>query len=846
MGQRLAYWIFLGAIGFATFFVLRPAVDFNANAPIQLSRATIESKTTGLAGELGFSVDSLNLLTTRSQHVSYYNSLEDSIAEKLPAPGSLNDQGLFLNSWLVTIGSKLDDQDAAFTLSQGDLFNKVGRLQIRYDDQGRVRRVETNPNNYNPSFITGDSLLAVAREMTGNVFDYNLNYYELSTIDIKDPSVTPAEPGFENEALDFSGTSVGNNTIFRWKKISAGYTGPDRLTLEIQPKIREQSAQYGTQIEYGASVVSFTAMNANEPEILNKPVEVNNSRFVVFFISIGLLIGLVFFRGIKYINKGQVEWKRALFIFVTVTLAIFGWRVLFLINTYDAFMSGGSTMVILLNFLLFGLVTGMYGALAYIGWEATARQDNDEQLHLMDAFWRYRFFFRETGDGLLRGYALGGALLGLFALLLFLFDIIYYQFDSQFGFMEPSLTPKLLTINMTGWVNAWLVALGHVGVVAGFLRNKISSPMLFYPVSIVTVGFLLAGSSVLFATNTSVGYDIVIFTLLTPVIIYAFNKAGLLTISTGWWIFIVTILILPYWGSESLDISYIAWVQAFIMGFPFLYGIVAYRYGNSISEIGGYIPEYQERMANHLRVEKEIEIARESQFKLMPLRPPSIPGVDVYGFFLPSFEVGGDYFDYVVSRNGMAEPEALTMTIADVSGKAMKAAMHAVFTSGLLLSRLHKDQPASILREVAPTIYHRTGPQTFITCIIARYQLSEKKLTVANAGHCLPVLKRNGKAEFLVTPPPKYPFGLREQVNYDSLEIDLQSGDFLLFYSDGLPEAVDPEGNRFGYENLLSLVESLETDGKTSNEIALEIKRRVQKFSDYQLADDTTTICLKV
>lgn len=846
MRHRLAYWIFLGALGGATFFMLRPAVDFNAGAPINQSRATVEGKTIELAGELGFSLDSLQMVTTRSQHLRYYKTLKDSVGGALPTVSELNRRNLFLNGWLTTIGSTLSDQEATATFNQPGLFDKVGRLQIGYDNTGRIRRVMTNPDTNNPTFVPGDSLLGVARGIAGNIFDYDLSYYALRSVDITDTLIAAAEPGFNNRTLDFTDTSVGNHTTFLWKKSDPYYPGPENLKLEIQPKIRELDSQYGTQIRYGASVVSFSATDRYEPEMITEPADLSGEMYIVFFISLALLVGLVFFKGVKHINKGQVEWKRALFIFVTVTLAIFGWRVLFLINTYDPFISGGVLTVLIFNFLLFGVGTGMYAALAYIGWEATAREDEEEQLHLMDAFWRYRFFFRETGDGLLKGFALGGVLLGLFALLLYLFDLVFFQFDSQFGFMEPSMTPKLLTINMTGWVNAWLIALGHIGITVGFLRKRIGSPTLFYAVCSLLIGFLLMGTGSLFALNGSMWHDLAVFTVMSPALVYVFNRSGLLTVSVGWWVFMLTILTLPYFGSGSIDVSYIAWVQAFVIGIPFLYGVAAYRYGSPISELGGYIPEYQERMANHLRVEKEIEIARESQFKLMPLQPPAIRGADVYGFFLPSFEVGGDYFDYVVSRNGTPDSETLNMTIVDVSGKAMKAAMHAVFTSGLLLSRLYKDDPASILREVAPTLYHRTDPQTFITCIIGQYRTASRQLTIANAGHCLPVLKRHGKAEFIATPDPRYPLGLRDRVDYVSIDKQLQDGDFLLLYSDGLPEAVDPEGQRFGYENLLELVETLQTGDKSSNEIALDIKRRIQKFSDYQLADDTTIICLKV
>jgi len=360
------------------------------------------------------------------------------------------------------------------------------------------------------------------------------------------------------------------------------------------------------------------------------------------------------------------------------------------------------------------------------------------------------------------------------------------------------------------------------------------------------LGVLFSGSGILFEIIGTEWYDIMVFSVIGAVTLFAMQGSGLLSFATGWWVFMSVLLVMPYWGSSSMNVAYIAWTQFFILGLPFIFGLIAYKYGNSISEIGGYIPEYQERMANHLRVEKEIEIARESQFKLMPLRPPSAEGIDVYGFFMPSFEVGGYYFDYIVGSNSTADSQVLNMTIADVSGKAMKAAMHAVFTSGLLLSRLHKDAPESILREIAPTLHTRTDRQTFITCIIAQYHLESRMLKLANAGHCLPILKRDGDAEFITTPAPKYPLGLQANVDYQAHEVQLQKGDFLLLYSDGLPEAVNPQGERFGFESLISLVESLDTEQLPSNEISMNIKRKVQKFSDYQLADDTTIICLKI
>lgn len=845
MGHRLTYWIFLGVIGFAVFFMLHSSVSFNAGAPIQESRSTIEGKAAELASQLGFSVDSLHMMTSRTQHFNYYKALKDSTEGALPSPYELNKRDVHLTGWEINIGRTQSEEEVI----SGDMVgfvDELGRLTLRYDQQGKVRRISTFASNPNPTFVAGDSLFAIANRIVDDILGYDLEQYELDFVDVKDTLITTTEPGFSNKPLRFSDTRVGNNMIFNWKRKVGNVAGPQKISLEVRPVIRETNSPNMANIRYGVSIENFKALDRYEPNRLDSSNNISTIHLVMVFGSLVMLAVLVFFIGIKHINKGQVEWRRAFFILLTVTVAVLGWRILYMMNMMDGFLNQTSEFIYVLNNLMYASVMGLYGAMAYVGWEALARDQNQEQLHLLDAFWHKRFFFRETGEGLLRGFALGGALLGIFTVTLYILGTEYYQYDSQFGFAEASMQPKLLTINIALWVNVVLVALGHLGVTIGFLKSYTDRPWLFYGAGALLIGFLLAGSAPLFQLIGPVWYDLILFSVLAVFVIYAWESTGLLTLATAWWVFGACIMVMPYWGSSSMDVAYVSWTQFFVLGIPLIYGFIAFKYGDSVSEITGYIPEYQERMANHLRVEKEIEIARESQFKLMPLQPPSVQGVDVYGFFMPSFEVGGDYFDYILSNNGTEESEILNMTIVDVSGKAMKAAMHAVFTSGLLLSRLHRDAPETILREITPTLHARTDRQTFITCLIAQYHSKNRILRLANAGHCLPILKRNGKAEFIHTPEPRYPLGLKNAVGYHSLDVSLEQGDFLLLYSDGLPEAVNPKGERFGFENLLSLVESLDTESRPSNEISMDIKRRIQKFSDYQLADDTTIICLKV
>ena len=120
------------------------------------------------------------------------------------------------------------------------------------------------------------------------------------------------------------------------------------------------------------------------------------------------------------------------------------------------------------------------------------------------------------------------------------------------------------------------------------------------------------------------------------------------------------------------------------------------------------------------------------------------------------------------------------------------------------------------------------------------------QLILSNAGHCLPMIKRGGKAEFIEMPDPKFPLGLRPRVDYTDLKIKLQSGDTLLFYSDGFPEAVNDNGQRFGFDRALQIFEEMDSGQMTSKEICNHIRDIIQDFSIERLADDTTILCLKV
>jgi len=834
--------IALGVLGVIGYVLLRPSIDMNANGAIQKDPTSVKEDISAIAERLGFSMDTLAVATIYQQHGSYLQELKDSVNADL-TPADLNQRKGHIQSWVSVIGRP--NSMNGIIITPENAFNMMGNIRFRSSNEGKIIRFDEQGVRSNPTFIQGESAEQVARNIVSDYFGYPLSDY---TSDDFRLDVPDSEINLQGSIADDSVTTQSFVPEFSitWSK-KAGATGPEYLSIALRQKVQEVAEGEETVTQFGYALTSFSAKYEIEPDNLSGAGENELNLFAYIFIASIIVISILIFSvGIRNIFKGKVEWRRAMVIFASIGLGYMGWRFIFYWSAYGDFIGNTAGIQIGLNNLLSGLLVGVYGAMAYISWEAFARSQRNGQVELVDTLWQRRFFVRENGLALINGFAIGGILLGAFALMIFLQDTFFIQADSQFGSAEPANQAKLLTINMSAWTTTWLVGFAQVGFVYGFCKHWIKRNWGTILFAIFFSSILLTVLGRLVATPGTFFEDYLIFLVLGGLMIFSYHQFGIITANTAWWVFVTVILVMPYLNSPSIGLALISWIQGGIHLAVLFFGFVAFKYGISVAEVGDYIPEYQARLAQQMRVEKEIEIARESQYQLMPIHPPTAEGLDVYGFFLPSFEVGGDYFDYVLSNDENGNPTALTMAVVDVSGKAMRAAMPAVFTSGLLLAKMKTEMPDAILTDVAEPIFNRTDKRTFITCAIARYDMNEKQMIIANAGHCKPILKRNGAADFIQTPDPKLPLGFKPDVTYGAHTFKLKKGDVFLLYSDGLPEAENEQGERYGFDEVPRLLEEIDTEILTAQQIAKEIKRTVQTYSNFKLADDTTVICLKV
>jgi serine phosphatase RsbU (regulator of sigma subunit) len=201
-------------------------------------------------------------------------------------------------------------------------------------------------------------------------------------------------------------------------------------------------------------------------------------------------------------------------------------------------------------------------------------------------------------------------------------------------------------------------------------------------------------------------------------------------------------------------------------------------------------------------IEQELRVARSIQQALLPKDMPLLDGWQITPYYQPAREVGGDFYDIFELEDGR-----LGVVEGDATGKGMPAALVASATSSMLRAVAHafgSSSPGQVLSRVNETLVARIPPNMFVTCFYTILDPNSARLSYANAGHDLPYLWRGGDAEELRA--KGMPLGLMPGMEYEEKEIELDAGEGVLFYTDGLVEAHDREGEMFGFPRLRALI----------------------------------------
>ncbi|MEW6751800.1 MAG: SpoIIE family protein phosphatase [Candidatus Latescibacterota bacterium] len=249
----------------------------------------------------------------------------------------------------------------------------------------------------------------------------------------------------------------------------------------------------------------------------------------------------------------------------------------------------------------------------------------------------------------------------------------------------------------------------------------------------------------------------------------------------------------------------------------------------------------RERLVQEL--EAELQTAHELQMGLMPKAPPRVAGVSVAGRCLPANHVGGDFYQYFVLPQ-----DRLALCLADVTGHAMEAAIPAVMFDGILDSqvRLGSD-PEDLFARLNAVLCEKLTGRTHVAFAMALLDGPRRTVRLANAGCPYPCHYRSATGEVVEVALEAYPLGVRPGLAYSTVGVEMQAGDCVVLYSDGIPEAAGAQGELFGFERAVEALRAGCAAGLPPQGLIDHLVAAVRSFTgEAPQGDDMTCVVLRV
>ena len=556
--------------------------------------------------------------------------------------------------------------------------------------------------------------------------------------------------------------------------------------------------------------------------------------YIVFLVLVWVAIGLIFL--VHFFMKAlrsELEFKFGLILGIALAgvniLAIF--PVLFMGKWGEG-----------LGYFLKAILVVIGASVLWAVCDSLVRSTWREKLAVFDVLGRRRLLTVEYGLATLRGYALAFACLGfvtLFAVFGVRTSLIWLTDEGITSLYSTSF--PFIQIIVHAFLTAVFLELIFRLFLVSFLRRRTGSSLIIILVSGLAFGF--AGINLFKLAPT--WSNTLITCAVAFVLTYAFIRYELTTVILGSFVILSLWRAWPmlYTGNGSYFANGLASLA--IIAVPLILAYVSLRRGESVEQIEEYVPPYMARALERERMKQELEIARRVQQSFLPRQYPHMAGLDIAAVCVPANEVGGDYYDFIPSS-----PERVGIVIGDVSGKGVSAAFYMALTKGLLrAAAAEHDSPKEILSKVNARFYENSDSNVFISMVYGVLDLEKRHLVYARAGHNPVILHNTAEGRSQSFAPPGIALGLDkgeifEQVIAEKI-LQLNSGDVLVFYTDGFTEAINWRKEEFGEKRLLDLIE--QNKELSADDIVKSIELEIRAFiGDTSQRDDMTLVIAKI
>jgi sigma-B regulation protein RsbU (phosphoserine phosphatase) len=248
---------------------------------------------------------------------------------------------------------------------------------------------------------------------------------------------------------------------------------------------------------------------------------------------------------------------------------------------------------------------------------------------------------------------------------------------------------------------------------------------------------------------------------------------------------------------------------------------------------------YQRVAQQEQRLERDLAMAREVQLRLLPPKKPQHKRAEFAAKFVPARTIGGDLYDFL-----QYDANRSAVALGDVSGKAAPAALYAALVSGIMRSvASRKLSPAPMLKTLNDALQERKLDSQYVAMVFALWNDENLTLQIANAGAVQPLFCRGEEIETIQA--EGFPLGMFPSVTWEEFSISTQPGDSVVFFSDGIVDAQNMDGEMFGNDRLVATVKK--NHHKSAVKLAESILSDVSKFQGKRdRFDDETVVVLRV
>lgn len=814
MAKKIAsYWkeFLLMALGLAVISILFFEVHPQNKIIPRLSGIEIKEKALEVAEYVNYSTDKYQIIPVIKTNYGLLSEYEKKFGVGEGSERAVKEEKPYF--WDITWVKNSDFVFRGGQRQMEEMRDFIGRLNLRYDLRGDLIGLNYGfPDTSKISPVTETDAKLIAEEFARKFMEY-VNIQTLSL----------------SGKVEYEAGIDGNNIIENIRPDNKPAKSRIDYTFVASYTDPETKTEKRVSISITGNRVSLVKLLDYNMEVTPSEGKGNIHDIINALLIIGIIILIIILLFKRY-RAFEIGFKQSAKIAVITALFV----------ALEIFVSlNGEFNITYAMALIFGpLFSGLGVLIIWTITESLGREKWKEKFIPVDLILKGYFGDSKIGNALIKGIGLG---FGLNALLL----ILYFVFDKVIGISIINESSEYLSQPMGvfklffgAYASNIYVFLLFVVFITTYLKGKLKD-YLIIPAAGIIFGLIDTG----FVSPDFA--DVIIQSLIGMTLIWFFLKNDILTTFTaaasGYFIFRAQPMIFLDTHLQSQSVIFVIILFAVLI----LWGIYSIITKDKVRDYASLTPAYVARITERVRLKRELEIAEEVQLSFLPDKTPEKEEVSIHARCIPASEVGGDYYDYLDFGK-----QSIGVVIGDVSGKGIQASFYMTLVKGFVKAVAKQTtSPSEILNRVNQLFCENVERGNFITMVLAKINLQEKRLIFSRAGHNPVLIKRQEEGKVYSYQPKGFALGMESGGHFPKFieeeEVKLNRGDMIVFYTDGFTEAMNGKREEFGEKRLIKLIEecSHQDVKEFSDYIYKEVKSFIGKAPQH---DDMTLMVIKI